>query len=68
MKIPRRRRRDQADFGNNLGPNNCMPNAPIGAVNKMDNTAIVTSRVAHSTSSAVPKFLAISKATGARAA
>jgi len=45
-----------------------MPNAPIGAVNKMDITAIVTNLVAHSISSAVPKFLAMSKATGAKAA
>lgn len=55
-------------FGNNRGPNNCMPNAPNGAVNKMDITAIVTSRVEHSTSSGVPKFLAMSRATGAKAA
>jgi len=45
-----------------------MPNAPTGAVNKMDITAIVTNLVAHSTSSSVPKFLAMSKATGAKAA
>jgi len=45
-----------------------MPNAPKGAVNKMDITAIVTNLVAHSISAAVPKFLAISKATGAKAA
>jgi len=45
-----------------------MPNAPTGAVNKMDITAIVTNLVAHSISSAVPKFLAMSKATGAKAA
>lgn len=55
-------------LGNSLGPNNCMPNAPTGAVNKMDITAIVTNLVAHSISSAVPKFLAMSKATGAKAA
>lgn len=59
---------NQLLLGNNLGPNNCIPNAPTGAVNKIDITAIVTSRVAHSTSSDVPNFLAISKATGARAA
>jgi len=34
----------------------------------MDITAIVTNLVAHSISSAVPKFLAMSKATGAKAA
>lgn len=55
-------------MGNSLGPNNCMPNAPKGAVIKMEITAIVTNSVALATSPELPNFLAFSKATGARAA
>jgi len=55
-------------LGSNLGPNICIPNAPNGAVNKIEITAIDTSKVAHSTSCGLPKFLAFSNATGANAA
>lgn len=45
-----------------------MPIDPIGAVNKIEITAIDNISVAHSTSCGVPKFLAIFKATGAKIA
>lgn len=53
---------------NNLGPNHCMANAPIGAVTSMEITEIVNNLLALSLSSSEPIILAISKATGARAA
>jgi len=55
-------------LGNSLGPISFMPIAPMGAVNKMEITAMVSSRVPHSTSSVVPNSLAIFNATGARMA
>jgi len=55
-------------LGNSLGPNSFMPIAPIGAVNKMESTAMVTSRVPHSMSSGVPNCLAILNANGAKIA
>jgi hypothetical protein len=45
-----------------------MPIDPTGAVNKMEITAMVTSRVPHSMSSGVPKSFAIINANGARIA
>jgi len=45
-----------------------MPNAPKGAVTSMDITEMVNNRLALSLSSSVPIILAMSNATGARAA
>lgn len=53
---------------NNLGPNHCMPSAPMGAVTSIEITEMVSNRVAHSLSSSEPILLAMSNATGASAA
>lgn len=58
----------QLALGNSLGPNSFMPIAPMGAVNKIEITAMFTSRVPHSMSSGIPNSLAIFNANGAKIA